>query len=241
MTRIIKPLPLLLSFCLTSPVATAEWAISCLMEPSMDISVGTPVDGVIEQLAVDRGDSVRNGQVIARLHSGVERAAVDYHAAKAEFGERKMSRNEDLKKNELISPQEADEIATEHRLSSLELRQKREELSLRTISSPIDGVVVERYHHPGDLVHQEKIYRIAQLDPLHVEVVLPAQYFGRLKVGQAYKVSPELLEGQYDAKISQIDKVIDAASGTFRVRLKLANPGNKLPSGLRCHVDFGPA
>jgi multidrug efflux pump subunit AcrA (membrane-fusion protein) len=129
-------------------------------------------------------------------------------------------------------------MATEHHLADLELRQKREELRLRTIASPIDGVVVERFHHTGDLVKQEKIFRIARIDPLHVELVLPAQYFGRLKLGQTYKVSPELMEGHYDAKVSQIDRVIDAASGTFRARLSLPNPGNKLPSGLHCHVEF---
>jgi RND family efflux transporter MFP subunit len=219
-------------------VQSAEWSLSCLLEPSLDISVGTPLDGVLEQTLVDRGDTVRAGQVIARLSANVEKATVDYHAAKAEFGERKLKRNEELKKNEMISPQEADEMATEHRLAQLELKQKREELNLRTIQSPIDGVVVERFHYTGDLVRQEKIMRLAQIDPLFVSIVLPAQYFGKIQIGQTYKVTAELLDGQYEGKVSQIDKVIDPASATFRARLKLANPGHKLPSGLRCHVEF---
>jgi hypothetical protein len=35
-----------------------------------------------------------------------------------------------------------------------------------------------------------------------------------------------------------VDRVIDAASGTFGVRLQLSNPGNRIPAGLRCTVRF---
>ena len=42
------------------------------------------------------------------------------------------------------------------------------------------------------------------------------------------------------ARVTLVDKVIDAASNTFRVRLSLPNPGNKLPAGARCRVDLAP-
>jgi hypothetical protein len=35
-----------------------------------------------------------------------------------------------------------------------------------------------------------------------------------------------------------IDRVIDAASNTFRIRLSLPNPGNKIPAGLRCTAEL---
>jgi multidrug efflux pump subunit AcrA (membrane-fusion protein) len=39
------------------------------------------------------------------------------------------------------------------------------------------------------------------------------------------------------ARVTHVDKIIDAASNTFRVRLSLPNPGNRLPAGARCKVD----
>ena len=42
------------------------------------------------------------------------------------------------------------------------------------------------------------------------------------------------------ARVTLVDKVIDAASNTFRVRLSLPNPGHKLPAGARCRVDLAP-
>ena len=47
--------------------------------------------------------------------------------------------------------------------------------------------------------------------------------------------------GEYKATVITVDKVLDAASGTFGVRLKLPNPKRKLPAGLRCMVKFPKA
>jgi RND family efflux transporter MFP subunit len=231
----------LLMVGMLSGFSSMTWAAtdgSCLIEPSMEVKVGFPVDGVLDQVLVDRGDLIDKGQLLARLQSGVEQASVDYHSAKAAFGGRKKDRTEALQRDSLISKQEHDEIATDQKLAEMELREKREQLKLRTVTSPIRGVVVDRYHHPGDLIHQEHVLRVAQLDPLYVEVVLPVTWFGKIAQGEFYDVTPQPLGGSYKAQVVAVDRVIDAASSTFRVRLSLANKKYELPSGLRCTVDF---
>jgi len=44
--------------------------------------------------------------------------------------------------------------------------------------------------------------------------------------------------GDYAAKIEVVDRMLDAASGTFGVRLRLPNPGNRIPAGVKCKVRF---
>ncbi|MGL6045350.1 MAG: efflux RND transporter periplasmic adaptor subunit [Vogesella sp.] len=218
--------------------AAAPAATTCLIVPSLEVNVGTPVDGVLGQVLADRGDVVRAGQLLAKLQSGVEEAAVEYQAAKAQFGARKTQRNQELQKKQLISSQELDEMATEYKLSELELKERREQLRLRSLFSPINGVVVDRYRQRGDLVKQERIYRIAQLDPLFVETVVPAALFGKVRSGQSYDVTPQLSSSPLKARVANVDKVIDAGSGSFRVRLVLPNPKYALPSGQRCKITF---
>ena len=76
-------------------------------------------------------------------------------------------------------------------------------------------------------------------DPLNVEAYLPVRYYGELKVGDTGIVHPDPpVGGNHEAKVSIVDQVFDAASGTFGVRLSLPNPDNLLPGGLRCHVSF---
>lgn len=212
--------------------------VLCVVEPSLETNVGSPVDGVLAVVNVDRGDIVQPGQLLARLSSGVETASVDYQSAKAEFLGRKLTRNKALDSRQMIAQQELDEVATDQRLAELELRERREQLRLRSLVSPIRGVIVDRYRHLGDLVKQERIFRIAQLDPLHVETIVPAHYFGRVKPGQTYAVKLELSSTVVKARVGIVDRIIDSGSGTFRVRLVLPNPNFELPAGQRCAVNF---
>lgn len=214
-------------------------SMDCLLEPSMVSNIGSPVDGTLSEVLVERGSELVKGQVLARLNSGVEAANLDLRQAQEAYGQRKVARNDELFKKELISASDKDEMETQTRIAGLELRQQQEVLNLRTILSPFNGVVMDRFLAPGDRVGQEKILKIAQIDPLNVEVVVPVQQYGSVHKGMEGQVrlSPPL-SGSYTAKVVVVDRVVDAASGTFRVRLQLPNPGNKIPVGVRCGVHF---
>jgi len=215
--------------------------MACLLEPKLIADVGSPVEGTLAQVTVDRGDAVRAGQVVARLNANVEAATLDLKRAQLEYGERRVQRNEDLFKKNLISASDKDELETQTRIAQLEVKQQQQVLALRTITSPINGVVVERFMGPGNHVSQEKIVRIAQLDPLNVETVVPVALFGQIRQGAMaeLKATP-FIAGSYKARVTVVDRMADAASGTFRVRLELANPGNRIPAGIKCSVRFLP-
>jgi multidrug efflux pump subunit AcrA (membrane-fusion protein) len=100
--------------------------------------------------------------------------------------------------------------------------------------------VVERFMHPGKFPKQEKILKIAQIDPLRVEAYAPVAMLGKIAVGMTAHVKPEPpLPGEYAAKVAVADRVVDAASGTFGVRVELPNSELKLPAGLKCSVRVG--
>jgi hypothetical protein len=80
---------------------------------------------------------------------------------------------------------------------------------------------------------------IAEIDPLNVEVYVPITMYGRIKPGTRAVLKPEQpIGGVYQAEVSIVDRVFDAASGTFGVRLLLPNPDHRLPAGLRCSIRF---
>ena len=210
-----------------------------LIEPSELVEFSSQIPGILEIVSVERGDLVKKGQIVAQLKSGVESAAARVAEARVDFGKRKALRNEELYKKKLISMHEKDQLETEVRLAELELEEAREQLALRTIFSTIDGVVVERSGAPGEYVGEEPFLTVARIDPLNVEVVVPVEFFGRIREGSKAKVilgAP--VQGQYKARVVVVDQVIDAASGTFGVRLQLPNPQQKLPAGLKCQVEF---
>ncbi len=221
--------------------AFAQEGTTCVVEPHLLTEIGSPVDGVIERVFVERGDLVRAGQVVAKLRSGVEEAEVAVREAKVELGKRKNDRNEEMLKQKLISEQEKDEMETEYRVNMAELKREQENLKLRTIVSPLTGVVVERYLSAGELIRADKskIVKLAQIDPLNVEVVAPLTLFGKVSRGGAAEINLEpLVKGGRQARVVVVDRVVDAASGTFGIRLELANPGYNIPAGIRCRARF---
>ena len=128
------------------------------------------------------------------------------------------------------------------RLAELEARRAAEVLGLRTIRSPFNGVVVEVLLKPGEfgaISFKDPIMKLAEIDPLHVEAILPASMYGRVKRGQRAVVMPEPpIGGTYETRVSVVDRVIDAASGTLGVRLELPNGEGAVPAGVRCRVRF---
>lgn len=225
--------------CALAPGTAHGQEFECLVEPYADVAVSSAIPGILDEVRVERGDTVEKGQVLATLKSDLERAALDLARARVEFSERKARRNDELYRRQMISIHEKDELETELELLRFELREAEEQLRLRTIASPLDGVVVERLFSPGEYVAEQPFLRVARIDPLRVEVAIPATLHGKIRVGTAARVtwtSPD--RGTHPATVTVVDPVVDAASGTIGVRLELPNPGHRLPAGARCTVRF---
>jgi RND family efflux transporter MFP subunit len=244
-----------------------EGQFDCLIQPKMVLKLGTAVPGLLKEVLVDRGAMVKKGDVVARLESGVEEAAqelakvrsendstVRSSMAKLEFQRRKDERARQLRKSDAVTISVADEAETGARVAEQELDEAKVNLAIakldldratevlkqRTIRSPINGVVVERTLGPGEYVYdQSHIVTISQIDPLNVEVYVPLGQFGKIRVGTPAEVYPEEpVGGSFDAKVTVVDQVFDAASGTIGVRLELPNPNYAIPAGLKCRVRF---
>lgn len=239
----------------------------CILEPRLKIKLATPVSGVLKEVLVDRGDIIGRDQVVARLESAVDQAQLELAKAKAEsdatvkarearlvFLTKKRERTTSLMAKGAASAAALDEIESDFgvasqdlreaqanlRIAQLEVLRAEEVLKLRSVRSPIDGVVAERNLLGGEFAYdQAPIMTIAQINPLNVEVFVPIALYGAIKIGMEATVTGEApVGGRYVAKVEVIDPLIDARSGTFGIRLLLPNPDNKIPAGLRCKVEF---
>jgi multidrug efflux pump subunit AcrA (membrane-fusion protein) len=81
--------------------------------------------------------------------------------------------------------------------------------------------------------------KLAQIDPLRVEVIAPAKYFGLIRSGMSVEVFPEQpVNKSFKARVSVVDQLIDPASGSFTVRMVLPNSGEGLVPGVNCVAHF---
>lgn len=257
---------LLIPCVVSSSLATAS-TIGCLIAPSRIADVGTPVAGVIEHMNVERGDMVKRGQVLVTLRADAERAQLASAQLRADaeatvaaakthlrLAQQKLDRAEDLHRQGFISAQALDQSRSERAVAAQTLQQALDQravlradaeharamLRLRALPSPFDGVVVERLASPGERVELQPVLRLADLKELRVEAALPAAQFGSVREGQVASVTPDVPGmAARPAVVAQVDRIIDASSNTFRVRLALRNLDGGVPAGARCKLAFG--
>jgi RND family efflux transporter MFP subunit len=237
-----------------------------LVQPFIVTELGSPANGLLEEVLVDRGARVTKGMVVAKLRSDLERASLDLAKARSESTaliklarervsllRKETSRNSELHSRHITATalldksmseleqaiSQLNQAETEQALAVLEMRRATVILEQRSIISPIDGFVVRRLMAPGEHVYEQaKILKLAQIDPLFVEVNMPIATFPFIKEGMKAEVRPsQPVDSVLTATVSVIDKVLDAASDTFGVRLVLPNPTMQLPAGVKLHRD----
>ena len=164
----------------------ADQRFDCLIEPLKVINVGSPVQGVIQSLAVERSQLINRGDVLAQIESGVEQASLAQAEVRARMDGEIKSRDADLElalqskaridelvERSMASSQQQDEAHAKVQVARMALQQAEERQTLahleskwaekvlqrRTIRSPISGVVVEVQTNPGEFVYENPITR----------------------------------------------------------------------------------
>lgn len=241
--------------------------LDCVIEPKSTISLGSGEEGLLAAVNVERGQIVKKGEVVAALDSELQKFAVEVaklraaqdvevesNLARLKFQDQEKTRVEGLRRKQFTSEQRYEEVSVERRLAELavqsaklehsiaqvELANAEARLERRFIRSPVDGVVAKLEMSNGEYVHEQAtVMVIAELSRLNVEVFAPVELYPTIAVGDIAEVSIGApINVDRRARVTIIDKVFDAASATFGVRLEMDNADFSLPAGLRCKVRF---
>lgn len=234
-------------------------------EPYRDIDVAASEIGIISSIEVKEGDRVTQGQLLARLDETLLQAALDIAKSAMESRGRLESASEELKlQTDMLaklrdlrtrshaSLQEVERAETQlriaaarlkavredHELKSLEYQRAQLELQRRRLVSPIDGVVTRILKDEGEFVSPADpvILKVVELDPLLVIFLVPAELVRELEVKQTVDVRMPAKATTVQGEVEFVSPTPDPQSGTARVRVRIDNPGEKLPSGATCQL-----
>jgi RND family efflux transporter MFP subunit len=209
------------------------------------------------QVLVTLDSSTEQAALEIAKYRAVMEGTVKSAEARLSHAKARLDRSEQLRKQSFVSAQDRDDAEAEMRvamadlleakdnreLAKLEAQRLKAEVNRRAITSPINGVVTERLQSPGELAQigdaAIAILKLAQTDPVRVEVVLPAAMYGKTKVGDRIAIKPEApFTGSYRAVVKVVDRVIDSASGTFGIRLEIPNPKGNVLAGVKCTAEM---
>jgi HlyD family secretion protein len=237
--------------------------ISGSLMPQARVAVMPKLPGMLSTISVDLGDRVRAGQVVATLDRreidaqvdaaaaavGVARAGIESAEAALANAVLEHDRARNLFEKGAVARQRLDAAETARRASSAQrdlananlnqveaaLRRARELQRDATITSPIEGVVVERNFDAGSLVGpgDKPIVIVADLRIMTLEAGVSELEAGRLRAGMPARVTAQAKPGEvYEGRLAAVAPEVDARNRHFAIEVRTPNPGGALLSGM---------
>lgn len=214
-------------------------------------TISTPLPAMVEQTLVGVGDPVKKGQSLATLQSPALAEAqrgLLQASTHAQLAKENLARDEQLWKDGIISESRYRATQSSQREANAAFAERKQMLRLSgmsdtdiahlqsesilssqlTITSPINGVVLEKTSSAGQrLDSATPLFKVAQLDPLALEIQAPLASTNGLKIGARVTVPA------YDAtgKLTAIGSSLSGGNQTILLRALIQKGARNLRPG----------
>lgn len=215
----------------------ALYSTSATLRAAQHATVTARTTGVIRQLAVEEGDRVTADQPLAYLEDDEQRIAFERTRATFETRRWEFERSARLYEQELVSEEAYESARREARDAEQAAALAELELSRTIIRAPFAGVILTRHLDVGNTIRTgDAVYSLADTRLLLADVNVPERHVARLAPGQSVLLTGDATKEQVEARIERIAPAVDAATGTVKVTLAVAD-GHSLRPGSFVRAD----
>lgn len=229
------------------------------LQPVTTVQVGTQVSGIVEQVLVDFNSHVTAGQVIARIDKTLlisavssSRAQLERIEAEQRHAEAEYQRLSELHDQKMISDSEfntaqynRDAARASVKSAKVDLERAERNLGYATITSPIDGIVVQRSIDPGQTVQASfsapQLFQIAgDLTAMQILVSVDESDIGQIKVGLPVKFTVQAYpDDSFAGTVRQVrlQSVTQENVVTYIAVVDVPNADQRLLPGMTAYVD----
>jgi membrane fusion protein, multidrug efflux system len=242
------------------------------LQPFLKVTVEARVNGFLERINVDRGSVVTAGQSLARLSAPelsarvaeAEAKVVDVASRKAEAEAKLIAARSTYSRlkeasqtpgaiaaNELVVA-EQEMHAAEAVVKSIDSSEQAAEAAVKPlrdlaayldVKAPFDGVVTERFVHPGALVGpgsgDQGLLQIEQVAKLRLVVAVPETEVAGIGVGRAIRFRVPAYPGrEFEGVIARVPRALDPKTRSMPVEADVNNQRGELSPGMYAEVDW---
>ena len=224
----------------------------------------TPIaGGVVTQVWVELGQSVKRGQPIVQLFSrDLAEAQTAFVGYQAEFDveHKKLERTQELVRIGAASREELERVEADHRVHAAHVQEARQKLLLLgwdedqigrlsagqqastniSVPSPVDGIVTARAVNLGQVVGLgQDLLTVTDLSSVWIEGNLLEDDFSAVRAGSHATITTPAYAGRiYRGVVDYIEPRVDPQTRTAKVRVTLENPGFALRMGMYVDMKF---
>ncbi len=205
------------------------------VEPKVQNNISANVPSRIKSIAVEVGDRVARGQVLATMDD----ASFDQIKVQQADLERNYLRSKELFQVGAIPQQQLDQIKAQLDVLNASLRNIAENT---TLVSPIAGIVTARNFDAGDMASGLPILTVMQIQPVKVLINVSESFYSQIKQGMEVQVKVDVFGDEiFTGKVSLVYPTIDTATRTFPIEIEIPNTDSRIRPGMfaRVTVNFG--
>jgi len=198
------------------------------------IEVANEVPGVIESINFESGDTVKQGDILIRLNTAIDEAAVRTRRAEAQLAEQEFKRISDLLPKRAVSQSQYDESKANFDAARARVNEAEAQLSKKIIRAPFDGTLGIRMVDQGEYIATgTPIVEINMLDPIYVDYTLSEKNLPNVDRGYSVIATVAAVpEQEFEGKVSAINTSVNPETRTVRIRATLDNPESLLRPGM---------
>jgi RND family efflux transporter MFP subunit len=199
-------------------------------------AIEAKVSGKIDQMLVVPGQTVKAGDLLAKLDAREIHSQLDQAQAVRQQAENDLKRIEPLARQKVLTQAELESGQAKFRVADAAATQTATLLGYTKIVAPFNGVITRKYADVGDLAAPGKVLlEMEDAKILRLEADAPEAVIGNLTLGDKLPVRVASVSNELEAVVSEIAPAADANSRTFLVKLDLPSA-----AGLRAG-QFGRA
>jgi len=227
----------------------ARWLpVSGTLQPLNQATVKAKVAGEVVSIAVREGQTVKAGQLVARIDTVdlesrlVERmGALESARAQLALAEKTRAMNNKLLSEKFISQNAFDGSESSYSVAQGSVKSAEAQVRLAqnaikdaSVAAPLSGVVAKRHVQPGEKVaFDSPIVTVVDLAALELAALVPAVDVPELNVGMNVELAVEGFgDGKFSGRIERINPSTEPGTRAFNVYVALPNTGNALRSGM---------
>ncbi|NDV25211.1 efflux RND transporter periplasmic adaptor subunit [Desulfovibrio sp. JC010] len=228
---VVEVVPVTIEDMLTLPGETV---------PDKDVCVSSESAGTVVWLGVKEGDTVRKGQLIARLDGASSGAKFDRAKAAKKLAAEQLRRRKELLNKGVLAQEEYDQIKAELEQSEASLKEMMVNVEYGIVRAPISGVINKRYIDRGERLEVgANVVDIVDSSTIKTYINVPEMDISYIKKGQKVSVSVDALPGKkWEGVIDFVSFKADRFSKTFEVKVLTDNKAGEIRAGMLARVSL---
>ncbi|NBC26953.1 MAG: efflux RND transporter periplasmic adaptor subunit [Bacteroidetes bacterium] len=217
---------------------SAYYSNTATLEAEQEATVVSKVRGIIEEITVEEGDVVQEGNILAKIDD--EQYRIEANRAKATLSrlENEFQRSKELFEKNLISAENFQNSRYEYESQKATYELAKLNLENTSVRSPISGIISERFVKRGNMIGtDQQLYRVTDFSPLTAILHVPEHEMSKIRKNQRAEIRADALPGQlFVGYVERISPVVDQETGTIKVTVRVDETNGQLRPGMFSRV-----